>query len=61
MNSEKRGQRNMNIIKSISEFFSSVSSEPVGLCSFENVKDVKKNIIVKPKRKKEMRLSELME
>ena len=51
----------MNILKCISEFFSPNSSEPVGLCSFDHGKEVKKTPSVKPKRKREMRLSELME
>ena len=33
---------------------------PVGLCSFEHVKEPLKKVI-KPKRKREMRLSELMD
>ena len=52
----------MNILfKCISEFFSPTSNEPVGLCSFDNIKETKKPVQAKPKRKKEMRLSELME
>lgn len=50
-----------NILKSLSEFFSPQSNEPVGLCSFEQKKDMKKIISSKPKQKKEMRLSEIMQ
>ena len=51
----------MNIIKCLTEFFSPQSSEPVGLCSFEHTKEAKKPVNIKSERKKEMRLSELME
>lgn len=51
----------MNILKCISEFFSQQSSEPVGLCSFEHTQEAKKPASAKNERKKEMRLSELME
>ena len=51
-----------NLLKSITEFFSQKSSEPVGLCSFEHLKEVKTQTNVsKPSKKREMRLSELME
>ena len=50
-----------NLFKCLSEFFSPTSSEPVGLCSFDNMKETKKPAPVKPKQKKELRLSELME
>ncbi len=51
----------MNIFKCLSEFFSPNSSDPVGLCSFEHTKENKKQVNAKHERKKEMRLSELME
>lgn len=51
----------MNVLKSLKEFFSPVSSDPVGLCSFEHTQKVKKTSNIKPKQNKEMRLSELME
>ena len=51
----------MNISKCITEFFSPASSEPIGLCSFEHTTENKKKTKSKPKQKKEMRLSEIME
>ena len=50
-----------NIIKCIAEFLGAETHEPVGLCSFERGKPHKKPVRRILKRKKEMRLSELME
>ena len=50
-----------NLFKCLTEFFSPQSSEPVGLCSFEHTKEIKKPARVKQEPKREMRLSELME
>ena len=51
----------MNLLKCLQEFFSPVSTDPVGLCSFEHAKKARKAATVKPKRNNEMRLSQLME
>ena len=41
------------IMKCIAEFFMPNSADPVGLCSFEHVKQTKVKNSVKPKQKKE--------
>ena len=57
-----RGEIRMNnIIKCIAEFLGAETHEPVGLCSFERGKTREKSVRRILKRKKEMRLSELME
>ncbi|MCD7739895.1 MAG: hypothetical protein LUH11_00895 [Candidatus Gastranaerophilales bacterium] len=51
------------ILNFVKEIFMLESSEkcPVGLCSFEHSNEKHKKTSVKKTRKKEMRLSELME
>lgn len=51
------------IVNFVKEIFMLDTNErmPVGLCSFEHSKEIQTQRTVKPKRKREMRLSELME
>ena len=49
------------ILNCIKELFSCQTSEPSGLCYFDHEKEPEVYRQIKPERKKEMRLSELME
>ena len=51
------------IINFVKDIFMLETEEitPVGLCSFEHSTENKKARVIKPKRKRELRLSELME
>ena len=51
----------MKILKCLTDFFGTKSTEPIGLCSFEHSKELKKQLKCKRTQKKELRLSELME
>ena len=60
----ERQRNNMNeIVNFVKEIFMFDTNEKmlVGLCGFEHMKDKTSTTKTKPKRKREMRLSELME